>query len=127
MADPTDDSPSAVPSPGIPITAEELRATPQWATTEAKTEDKNWDSLDHVRKANDTQWLRLYGKLVLVVTLVFTLVFLGSLLVWAWHYLAPVCWHWLEPGQLSKIQSLLFSGGMGAVVSNIIRTQISKA
>ncbi|RRT96760.1 hypothetical protein [Stenotrophomonas sp. 278] len=127
MGDPTDGSSSTAPPSGIPITAEELRATPQWATTEAKAEDKNWDSLDHVRKENDTQWLRLYGKLLLVVTLVFTLVFLGSLLVWAWHYLAPRCWQWLEPGQLGKIQSVLFSGGMGAVVSNIIRTQISKA
>ncbi len=35
--------------------------------------------------------------------------------------------HWLDSQQLGKIQSILFSGGMGAVISGIVRKQIEKS
>lgn len=110
----------------IPFTADELQPRPEWATVEAEQEDQKWDTLEEVRFANDKRWLTVYGYLLLAITIAFALTFMGALLAWAWHYIAPPHWHWLEDFQLSKIQSVLFSGGMGAVVSSIIRTQIGK-
>jgi len=51
---------------------------------------------------------------------------LVGLISWATHYLSPDKFHWLSDDQLSKIQSVLFSGGMGAVVSGIIQKQLKK-
>lgn len=111
----------------IPFGAEELQRRPEWATVEAEQEEQKWDTLEEVKLANDKLWLTVYGKLLLLITIAFALIFLSALLAWAWHYIAPPYCHWLEDYQLSKIQSVLFSGGMGAVVSSIIRTQIGKA
>lgn len=102
---------------------------PDWADsdTKAQEEDKQWDELEETKRKNDKNWLALYGWVILIITLVFALTFLGALIAWTWHYLAPSCWHWLDPHQLSKIQSVLFSGGMGAIISGIIRSQLNKA
>ena len=128
MSDSNDAAPSAeLVIPDIPNGGNERGKAPEWASPEAKQEEKNWDSLDEVRRENDKMWLRLYGKVLLVVTVVFTAVFIAALLVWTWHYMAPSGGQWLDDKQLSKIQSVLFSGGMGAVVSNIIRNQMGKA
>lgn len=56
----------------------------------------------------------------------FAILFIGSLGSWAAHYLLPVKYHWLTVDQLSKIQSILFSGSIGGVVSLIAQKQISK-
>lgn len=107
-------------------------ATPQWASVDAKKEDREWGDLDKIRAENDGLWLRCYGKILVVITIVFACIFLAALIIWTWHQLGPRCifgysFHWLQPEQLSKIQSLLFSGGMGAVISGIVRTQIDKS
>lgn len=105
----------------------EQAPSPKWATTDAKKEDKNWTDLDQVKRKNDKRWLTVYGWVLLVITIVFAAIFLVAFLSWAWHYLTPKCWQWLVDAQLSKIQSILFSGGMGAIISGIIRNQINKA
>jgi hypothetical protein len=56
----------------------------------------------------------------------FAILFVGSLGAWSIHYLLPVDWHWLSEVQLSKIQSILFSGGIGGVISLIAQKQLSK-
>ncbi len=91
---------------------------------DAKEEQKQWPDLDEIKQANDKRWLIVYGWVLVALTIVFAVVFLGAFVVWAWHYLT--CWTWLEEHQLSKIQSILFSGGMGAVVTSIVRTQMGK-
>jgi len=111
----------------IPVTAEGLRSGLPWADMpDAKKEEEKWDTLDDVKLKNDKRWLTVYGWVFLTITVVFTFVFVVALLVWVFHYLIPEGWHWLEDQQLSKIQSVLFSGGMGAVISGIIRTQLGK-
>jgi hypothetical protein len=49
-----------------------------------------------------------------------------SLIVWSWHYLAPACVTWLTAEQLSKIQSVIFSGSLGAIVTSILKKQLDK-
>lgn len=110
----------AVPAPSF--------TTPRWAdgSGDATKEEKHWPDLEGVRKANDHRWLRVYGWITLIFTAAFALLFLVSLFVIAWHYLMHEAWTWLRPEQVSKVQSLLFSGGMGAVVSAAAKKQIDK-
>lgn len=110
----------------IPVSPEELLKPPSWATVAAEKEDAGWGALDDVKRTNDKRWLTVYGWVLLGITVVFAGVFLSALLVWVWHYLGPSSCLWLEDYQLSKIQSVLFSGGMGAIVSGIIREQLGK-
>lgn len=110
----------------IPVNTDELSDPPEWASVKAKTEERKWDDLEDIKKDNDKRWLRAYGWVLLSITVVFTFVFIAALLVWTFHYLTPEHWHWLGEQQLSKIQSVLFSGGMGAVVSGMIRSQLKK-
>jgi len=100
-------------------------AAPQWAKSAAETEDKKWDTLEDIRLSNDSRWLRAYGWIVLILTIFFSTAFSLAFLIWGLHY--TTSWTWLEDWQLDKIQSVLFSGGMGAIVSGIIRTQLGKA
>lgn len=115
----------------IPVDPSELnQQVPLWAaiTTAGKEERKweNWEYLSDIKRDNDRKWLRLYGWIVVGVTVVFTCLFLAALGIWAWHQLAPEHCLWLDEGRLNKIQSTLFSGGMGAVIAGVLRNQLSK-
>jgi len=103
---------------------------PKWfGDQKARKEDQNWDKEGKLKGQEETNhlwWLRAYGTLIILFLVVFALLFLGSLGSWALHYLLPERWHWLTPDQLSKIQSVLFSGGMGGVLSLVARKQLSK-
>lgn len=117
----------------IPGDPNELAEPPKWAAvSEARKEEQGWDSLDKKRLENDLNWLEQYGRMVIIFSWAFAVIFLASFCIWAWHYIGPSeAWgirlHWVDQDKLSKIQSLLFSGGMGAVVSGTIRAQLGKA
>lgn len=115
---------------GIPTP--DASSTPRWAGSTAKKEEQQWTVLDEIRQENDGRWLKVYGKILVALTVTFAVIFIAALLIWTWHHLAPTCigsWpmHWLDSQQLGKIQSILFSGGMGAVISGIVRKQIEKS
>lgn len=113
--------------------SEQVYEMPDWANLdEAKLEEKGWGKLDDQRLENDHRWLKHFGYMLVGLTWLFAVIFSGALLAWAWHYIGPEYvfgWqlHWLSVDQLTKIQSLLFSGGMGAVISGLVRGQLSKA
>lgn len=111
----------------IPVN-EQVLNMPMWANKDEKAEKEfeQWSSLTGTKIKNDARWLACYGYVIVIFTLVFAATFLAALVAWAWHYITPICWHWLEGDQLSKIQSVLFSGGMGAIISGIIRAQLEK-
>lgn len=122
--------------PDLSVPPPEIGA-PKWADKEfAQKEEENWSDLDKIKKSNDARWLKMYGWIVVVITIVFTAIFLFGLIIWSLHYMLPECRIWLKPEQecytwlnseqLSKIQSVLFSGGMGAVISSVIKRQIDK-
>lgn len=103
---------------------------PAWiGDLKAKAEEDNWDKEDKLRgqkEKNDLLWLTAYGWVVTVSLVFFAVLFVGSLGSWAAHYLLPVQFHWLAGEQLSKIQSILFSGSIGGVVSLIAQKELSK-
>nr|WP_321484271.1 hypothetical protein [uncultured Cohaesibacter sp.] len=105
-------------------------ATPTWAANGlAKEEEKNWDDEDKLKgqKAQNTlQWLKVYGVIVVALTVLFSIIFISGMVIWAWHYLAPDCWGWLTSEQLSKVQSVIFSGSLGGIVSFIAQRHLSQ-
>lgn len=114
-------------APNVEVPAPDLPQTGKWIDqSAAKKEEKNWSSLDEVREVNDKNWLVFYGWIVIGIAVVFTFIFLSSLVIWALHYMLPKCYLWLDAEQLSKIQSVLFSGGMGAVISSLIKRQMDR-
>lgn len=116
---------SGEPPSDIPVP--DAMAIGDWAdTSEAEKEDKEWPSLSKIQRTNDENWLKFYGVIVIAIAAVFTFIFLSSLVIWALHYMLPKCYLWLDSDQLSKIQSVLFSGGMGAVISSLIKRQMDR-
>lgn len=112
--------------PDLSVPPPEIGA-PKWADAgSAHKEEENWADLDKTKKDNDLRWLKVYGWVVVAITVTFTIIFLLSLVIWALHYMLPEKWIWLSGAQLSRIQSVLFSGGMGAVISSVIKRQIDK-
>lgn len=114
------------------IPTPDASSTPRWAGSTAKKEEKEWSDLGKIQQVNDGRWLTVYGWILVALTITFAALFLVALLIWTWHHIAPTCigsWraHWLDSQQLGKIQSILFSGGMGAVISGIVRKQIEKS
>ena len=108
----------------------DLSTAPKWLQDQkAQKEEANWDNEDALRGQkvkNDLLWLKCYGFVVVAITITFAAIFLFGLVSWSAHYLLKETYHWLGEAQLSKIQSVLFSGGMGAVVSGIIHKQLKK-
>lgn len=97
-----------------------------WARDDdARAEEKLWgddDALMGIKRHNQGRMLKLWGWIIPALMLVFTLLFAFSLVAWSWHYLTP--WPWLKADQLSKIQSIIFSGSLGALVTGYIQKQI---
>jgi prophage regulatory protein len=104
---------------------------PAWAKdTRAIAEEINWKNegkLRGQREKNDLLWLKVYGGLLVFLTVVFTMLFVASLGIWAGHHLMPVYYAWLNESQLSKIQSIIFSGSIGGVVATILQKQLHLA
>ena len=61
------------------------------------------------------------GILVIVALWLFSLAFAFTFCIWLWHFLASSSYGWLNGDQLSKIQTLIFSGTLGAVASSVIQ------
>ena len=103
---------------------------PAWlGDPQARAEERNWDKEGKLRgqeEKNHLLWLKAYGVVVLLFLSFFAILFIGSPGSWAAHYLLPDGWHWLTSEQLSKIQSILFSGSIGGVVSLVAQRQLSK-
>lgn len=104
--------------------------TPGWVgDPKAKLEQKFWGNDEKLQSAKtmaDVLWVWAYAAVVILFLFVFSVLFLGSLASWAAHYLLPSNFHWLSGEQLSKIQSVLFSGSIGGVVSLIAQKQLTK-
>lgn len=118
----------AAPDEGNPIPAAPPgRPRLLWVRgSDSAKEDQRWTELEEIKRGNDKRWLQHYGWMVLGLTWAFGILFCAALFVWTWHHLVPACWHWLQEPALHKIQTTLFSGGMGAVVTSVLRIQLGK-
>jgi hypothetical protein len=56
----------------------------------------------------------------------FSALYVSALFIWTFHYIAPEAWGFLSDAQLSKVQSVLFSGSVGAVVSSVMTKHVGK-
>ena len=79
------------------------------------------------QKTTNELWaLRAIGAATAILIGFFVLIFIASLGAWIWPKVGPVCWHWLQDSQLADIQSVIFSGAIGAVVTSYAQQYIKK-
>lgn len=96
----------------------------------AERESKYWPDERRLRgqEASNKLWaLRAIGLVVFVMILVFALLFLAAVFSWTAHHVLPESQHWLDEYQLSRIQSIIFSGALGAIVSGYIQRLLPRA
>lgn len=92
----------------------------------AKAEKSKWPNQEALKGTKDENTLRLLrnsGRIAVCFMWFFALVFVSSMTVWLVHFLTP--WGWLAPDQLSKIQTVVFSGSIGALVSAFAQKHIT--
>ena len=104
---------------------------PLWAPKDAlaRGEERFYpdeQALKGQKAQNDITWLKAYGVVIVVLMVVFALLFILSIVAWAWHYITPTYWSWLIDDQLSKIKTVIFSGSLGGIVSIVAQKQLSK-
>lgn len=107
---------------------------PDWAEGQewkqddaAKAEKSKWpdqESLKGTKDENTLKLLRHSGHIAVCSMWFFALVFGSSMAVWLFHFLTP--WGWLAEVQLSKIQTVVFSGSIGALVSAFAQKHITQ-
>ena len=99
----------------------------EWETDQvAKSEVSKWPDPEALKGTKDENTLRLLrhsGKIAVCLMWFFAFVFVSSMGVWLFHFLTP--WGWLTEFQLSKIQTVIFSGSIGALVSAFAQKHIS--
>ncbi len=95
----------------------------------AQGEKKDWtnqEALAQQEILNDIRESWLMGWIVpalMIFLCILFVIFLGS---WSWHFIASECLHWLDADQIDKIESIIFSGSLGAVASIYIQGKIKK-
>lgn len=112
----------------VPLPPDPPPQKPNWAQdSRARKEHKNWDDEDALRGVktkNDILWHKCYGWIVVFIMFLLVAIFTASLVVWVWHQITPYLF--LTAEQLSKIQSVIFSGTLGAIVSTYMQKQLAK-
>lgn len=106
---------------------------PDWAENQewkhddkARAEKSDWPDEEALKGTKDQNTLRLLrhsGQIAVCLMWFFAGVFCLSMAVWLWHFLTP--WIWLDENQLSKIQTVVFSGSLGALVSAFAQKHIA--
>jgi len=107
---------------------------PDWAENQewnqdavAEAERSKWpdqESLQGTKDENTLKMLRHSGHIAVYFMWFFALVFVASMGVWLFHFLTP--WGWLTEIQLSKIQTVVFSGSLGALVSAFAQKHVNQ-
>lgn len=68
--------------------------------------------------------IRHSGMVFIAAMYFFSGLFALSIGLWFWHFLAPAEWCWISDEHLGRIQSVVFSGGLGAVLSGLVQHYI---
>ncbi|MCG5526890.1 MULTISPECIES: hypothetical protein [Halorhodospira] len=64
-------------------------------------------------------WIAIIGATLIGSALIL------SALVWFWHLLAPPCLHYLEEGQVTQIQTVLFSGLLAGIAQSYLGPRLN--
>ena len=99
----------------------------EWETDKtAKGEESKWPNQAALKGTKDENTLRLLrnsGYIAVGLMYFFAGAFVASMIIWLLHFLTP--FGWLQPEQLSKIQTVIFSGTLGAVVTAYAQKHIT--
>ena len=105
---------------------------PDWVAKEEWKGDKDaanevskWPDQEALKGTKDENTLRLLrhsGRIAVCLMWFFAAVFVIAMAIWLVHFLTP--WGWLTELQLSKIQTVIFSGSLGALVSAFAQKHI---
>lgn len=90
------------------------------AESRVSGETQEWDNekaIQNARDENTVSFLHHSGWIGIVFMYFVALVFIISIAIWFVHFLVPDQWQWLTETQLSKIQTVIFSGSFGAILS----------
>jgi len=110
----------------VPPPSDEWKAEEPWEDDSLALFEERGDSLDAQLKEQDKRnrlrFKKATGRIVVWSVYLLWLLLAIGLAVWAWHFLTPC--PFLEPHQLEKLQSVIFSGSLGAVVSVLARSYL---
>lgn len=102
--------------------------SPRWAVPfRAIQEERKWpdeEALEGQKGTNKLWALRAIGVATFFLILSFVVAFIATFLAWAWHQIGPQECLWLTESQLSKIQSVIFSGAIAAVATSYAQKHI---
>lgn len=120
------DNQNSVPDPAQPPTPNWVGGK-EWETDRVATnEDLEWPdqaALEGTRAISVLRFIQHSGWIGVGLMWFFAFVFVASMSIWLWHFLTP--WEWLADEQLSKIQTVIFSGSLGAVVTTFAQKHIA--
>jgi hypothetical protein len=75
-------------------------------------------------KRNRLAFKKATGRIIVWAVYLLSALLAVGLFIWAWHFLAPTTWGFLKPPQLEKLQSTIFSGTIGAVISILAKNYL---
>lgn len=105
--------------PSVPPPSEEWTSDEPWLADSLAEFEETGNPLDaqilEQNKKNKLAFRRHFGRLAVVSMYIIWAVILLGAGSWLWNYLTP--WKFLTDGQLDKVQSIVFSGMMGAFAS----------
>lgn len=110
--------------PNIPLSDEKRDSL---AEDEAKAFGSQRSFEELLREGRKRAYIRsesvrdLFGWLVKGFILLAAAILAWAVVVWAWHLLMPECRRFLAPEQVDRVQALLFSGSISALITALGR------
>lgn len=113
-----------IPSPD-PELEDDALSDPLAAWEEAKV-----SQLGRIQEAHDSNTLAVIGHagvIMIVFLWFFSALFVLSIGFWFWHFLMPPSLTWMTDAQLGKIQAVIFSGSMGAILTTLAQRYFGRS
>lgn len=106
-----------------PTSEQEEAARQEEASFHGGEDSVTQSMIDAAKHAMNLETLSVVRKVVPYIVLVFFLSFAGTGLlffgIWVLHMLTPTWMHWLNMEQIDDIQTVLFSGASGVLISRL--------
>lgn len=92
------------------------------AVQEGESKLTNEAALERNKAVSFDRIIRHSGRIGVGLMWFFAAAFVAITSIWLLHFLTP--WGWLDSNQLSKIQTVIFSGSVSAIVTTFIQKHI---
>lgn len=95
----------------------------------AEAEEQKFDDENALRSSKTKahrlfiRTLAILGILTLITIWIALIAIFGSYVI---HLLMPECWYWMSPEKIQKLETTLFSGGVGAVLVSFLRSHLDR-